>query len=437
MYKIKTLKNGLRLITAPMQGTKTATILLIVGTGSKYENRNNNGISHFLEHMLFKGTKKRPNTMAISSELDGIGAEYNAFTGKEYTGYWVKADYRKIGTAIDIVSDMFVNSKLDIKEIEREKGVIIEELNMYLDNPMFLIEDIFEECLYADTPAGRDTIGTKKNILNFKKKDFTGYIKDQYAPDNAFLLLMGNIKDRQAALVLADKYFSLKILAQRGKNFKEKVKVIENQAKPGCKLHYKKTDQAHLSLGVRTYGYAHKDKAVLGLMAVILGGSMSSRLFINLRERQGLAYYVRANSELYTDTGYLTATAGVQIEKIEKAIKIVLHEYKKLKKTLVGAKELKRTKDLLRGRMAIQLEASDNLANYYARQAVLLNTINRNEKKDKLKIKTPEEFLKIIDKVTAKDIKRVANNIFKNQGLSLALIGPFRDKNKFKKLLRL
>ena len=437
MLKQTKLNNGLQLITVPMQGTKTVTMLVIVGTGSKYENKNNNGISHFLEHMLFKGTKKRPNTMAISSLLDGIGAEYNAFTGKEYTGYYVKADSRKIDIALDVVSDMFINSKLEAKEIEREKGVIIEELNMYQDNPMFYIEDVFEECLYSNTPAGWDTIGTRKNILGFKRFDFTSYFKNQYGPDNTTVLLIGNIGNNNKATKDVNKYFSSLKLKERGKNFREKLEVKEKQTKPECKLHYKKTDQAHLSLGVRTYGYEHKDKVILNLISVLLGGSMSSRLFINLRERRGLAYYVRTSSEIYTDTGYLTTQAGVPIDKIDLAIKIILNEYKKLKKILVNKEELKRTKDLLRGRLAIQFEASDNLANYYARQAVLLNTVNRNEKKNKLKIKTPEEFLKAVDKITAADIKRTAGNIFINKGLNLALIGPRRKKERFVELLKI
>ena len=437
MLKQTKLNNGLQLITVPMQGTKTVTMLVIVGTGSKYENKNNNGISHFLEHMLFKGTKKRPNTMAISSLLDGIGAEYNAFTGKEYTGYYVKADSRKIDIALDVVSDMFINSKLEAKEIEREKGVIIEELNMYQDNPMFYIEDVFEECLYSNTPAGWDTIGTRKNILGFKRFDFTSYFKNQYGPDNTTVLLIGNIGNNNKATKDVNKYFSSLKLKERGKNFREKLEVKEKQTKPQCKLHYKKTDQAHLSLGVRTYGYEHKDKVILNLISVLLGGSMSSRLFINLRERRGLAYYVRTSSEIYTDTGYLTTQAGVPIDKIDLAIKIILNEYKKLKKILVNKEELKRTKELLRGRLAIQFEASDNLANYYARQAVLLNTVDRNEKKNKLKIKTPEEFLKAVDKITAADIKRTAGNIFINKGLNLALIGPRRKKERFVELLKI
>jgi len=181
------LNNGLRLITVPMRGTKTATVLIIVGTGSKYETKDNNGISHFLEHMFFKGTRKRPNTLAIASQLDSIGGVYNAFTGKEYTGYWVKTDSSQIEQAMDVVSDILLNSKMEGKEMEREKGVIIEEFNMYLDNPVMHIEDVFEQCLYGDQPAGWDTIGTKENILGFKRRDLVKYLQKQYGAQSAIV----------------------------------------------------------------------------------------------------------------------------------------------------------------------------------------------------------------------------------------------------------
>lgn len=435
MYNETKLPNGIKLITAPIEGTKTATILVMVGTGSKYENRKNNGISHFLEHMFFKGTKKRQNTLAISAELDGMGAEYNAFTGKEYTGYWVKTEAGKIETAVDIVSDMLLNSKFEQKEIDREKGVILEELNMYLDNPMMYIEDVFEQCLYGDTPAGWDTIGTRKNILNFQRRDFVDYLQAQYTKNNISICLVGKVDKRMESII--EKYFVRSELNKRGRNFSEKAKVQIAQSKPASIISYKATDQVHMSLGVRTYGYSHKDAVILKLISLILGGSMSSRLFINLRERHGLAYYVRTMSELYTDTGYLTTQAGVPVKKAEQAIKIILGEYRKLKTTQLSQQELKRTKDLLKGRLAIQMEASDNMANWYARQAVMLGTIARTEKRAKTKLTSPGQYLSQINKITPSDIKRVARDIFASDKLNLALIGPFKNGAKFNKLLKL
>ncbi|MFH1661970.1 MAG: pitrilysin family protein [Candidatus Falkowbacteria bacterium] len=414
MHRLRKLQNGLRLITIPMRGTKTATVLVMVRTGSKYEDKKNNGISHFLEHMFFKGTIKRPNTLAIASELDKIGADFNAFTGKEYTGYWVKTESGQIELALDVVSDMLLNSKFDAQEIEREKGVIIEEFNMYRDNPMMYIEDLFEELLYGDQPAGWDTIGTRKNILGFSRKDFVDYFNSQYGAQNTFVCLAGNIKNENS---LIKKYFN----NLKQSDFKNKLETKEKQDKPEIKLHYKKTDQVHLSLGVRAYLYGHKDEFALKILGIILGGSMSSRLFTELRERQGLAYSVRTQAEFYTDSGYLATQAGVPIKKVDQAIKIILSEYNKIKDKKINIKELERTKSLLKGKMALQLESSDNMASWHCRSAILRD-----------KILTPEEFLKKINKVRVSDIKRVAEDIFVNEKLNLAIIGPFRDKKKFK-----
>ena len=421
MPKIQKLKNGLRYVGVPIKGTKTATILVMVGTGSKYENKNNNGISHFLEHMFFKGTKKRPNTLAISSELDQLGGEFNAFTSKEYTGYYVKADSEKIEKAMDIVSDMLINPKLETREIEREKGVIIEEVNMYRDNPMMFIEDLFEECLYGDQPAGWDTIGTKKNILGFKRKDFVDYLKMQYGVQNIIICIAGNIRDRRPTSHkgvplwdvgrLVGKYFS----KLKKADSVEKLPVQEKQTDPKTIIHYKKTDQTNLSLGVRSFPIGHKDEYILKILSILLGGSISSRLFIELRERRGLAYYVRTNAEFYTDTGYLTTQAGVPVKKLEEAIKTILNEYKKVTTKLVSEKELQRVKDLFKGRMAIFQEASDNVASWHGRHIILRG-----------KAISPDEFIENVLKVKPKDIRRVAKKIFVNEGLNLAVIGPYK-----------
>ncbi|MHB8903759.1 MAG: M16 family metallopeptidase [Patescibacteria group bacterium] len=416
-YKKEVLSNKVNVFTIPVPGAKTVTALLMFKTGSKYETKENSGISHFLEHMFFKGTKKRPDTTTISSDLDSLGSEFNAFTTKEFTGYWVKVASAKFKPALSIMSDMLLNSLFDQKEIDRERGVIIEELNMYEDNPLMHIEDIFEHCLYGDTPAGWDTIGTKENIRNFKREDFIKYLTTQYGANSLNVIFAGNISR-------ADKKATLKLLdAFKNNKWKNKVKVVEKQKKPQIKSVSKKIDQVQLSLGVRTYAIGHPEEFKLKLLSVILGGAMSSRLFIRLRERNGLAYTVRTLTEFYTESGYLTTQAGVPINKVEPAIKIILEEYKRLTVELIGAKELKRAKDLFIGRVLLQMEGTDDIANWYGRQAVLRN-----------KIITPAEFLTALKKITAQDLRKTAQKIFTNEKLNLALIGNVKEE-KLKSIL--
>lgn len=421
MYKFYTLSNGLQLITVPMRGTKTATILVMVRTGSKYETKANNGVSHFLEHMLFKGTKKRPDTLAISSELDNLGGIYNAFTAKEYMGYWAKSDAKKIEESMDVVSDILLNSKFASDEIKREKGVIIEEFNMYQDNPIMYIEDVFEQCLYGDQPAGWDTLGAKENITRFKRHDLVNYLRQQYGAQSTIICLAGDISLKKGRKLVQNHFSSFAY-----SDWQDKLRVKEKQRKPAVTLKYKKTDQVHLSLGVRTFSSSHKNKYITKVMAALLGGAMSSRLFLALRERRGLAYYVRTSTEFYTDTGYLTTQAGVPIAKMEQAIKIILAEYRKLKTMAVPQEELERIIKMLVGKTVIFLEASDNMANWYCRQAVMDE-----------EVLTPARYFKKIEAVKAGDIKRVARDIFVDQGLNLAMIGPCREDKRFKELLKL
>jgi predicted Zn-dependent peptidase len=418
-FRERTLDNGLKVVFAPLAGTKTITALVMFGTGSKYESRSQNGLSHFLEHMFFKGTKNRGSAQKLSCELDSLGSEYNAFTSKEYTGYWIKVDSTKSEPALDILSDMLLNSKFSQAEIDRERGVIVEEINMYHENPMMYIEDVFEKCLYGETPAGREIIGPKENITSFKRQDFLDYFSTQYGSNSAVLVLSGAVTRQIEEMVT--KYFDPMVK----RPFKEKLKTPDHQDSAQVKTFYQNGKQANISLGVRTYDTYHEDKIILKVLSVILGGSMSSRMFTEVREKRGLAYYVRTQTEFFTDTGYLTTQAGVPVAKAEEAIETILAEYQKLTEKLVDKEELQRARDLIHGRTVIAFEESDAVANWYARQAVLREDMVN-----------PEQFFAAIDKVTAEDIQRVATNIFKSNKLNLAVIGPYKGSIQFEKLLK-
>ncbi len=420
MYQKTTLKNGLRIITVPQKGTQAATVLVLVGTGSKYETKEINGISHFLEHLLFKGTKKRPTPMAITETLDRVGGIYNAFTGKEYTGYFAKVEASHLDLALDWVSDIYLNSLLPKKEIEKERRVIIEEINTYLDMPMIYVGELWERLLYGDQPAGWEVLGTKENISRIKRERILNYMKNQYVASNTIICLTGKIGSKAVEKVKG--YFSeMKTIKSRPKS-----PVIEKQNKPQSLLYPKKTDQAHLALGVRAYNLFHPQKYTLELLEVILGGMMSSRLFMEIREKLGIAYYIKTNSEINPDTGYLVTQVGVDNKNVKKAILTILKEYKKISQKRVPQNEIKKVKDCIKGKTALLLELSDAQASFYAGQELL-------EKK----ILTPEEIFKKIDKISQSDILKVAKDIFQPQKLNLALIGPFKDKRKFQKLLKL
>ncbi len=410
-HKRDILSNKMPLILIPMKETQTVTALLMVKTGSKYESRQESGLSHFLEHMFFKGTEKRPNTLDISSDLDALGGEFNAFTSKEYTGYYVKVASSKLKSALEILADMIIGSKFDAEEIEREKGVIIEELNMYEDNPLMHIEDVLESCLYGDTPAGWDTIGTKETIRSFKRDDFLRYYKRQYGANSASLILSG-------AITAGDKKIASQFFGVLKNNaWQDKKKVKESQKKAAIKVAYKKIDQVNLSLAARTFPIGHPQEMALKLLAVILGGSMSSRLFISLRERSGLAYYVKTSIETYSDSGYMSTQAGVPKDKVRAAIKIIIAEYKKIKEEGVSEAELKKAKDILSGRLLMQLETSDEVASWYGRQVIL-----------RKKFLDPIDLEKSLRAVTVKDVKNIANKVIRENNLNLAIIGPINSK---------
>jgi len=421
MFKKTTLKNSLRIITIPQKSTRAVTVLVLVGTGSKYETKEINGISHFLEHMYFKGTKKRPSTIAVAETLDKVGGIYNAFTGEEYTGYFAKVATPYFDLALDWVSDIYLNSLLPEKDIKKEKGVIIEEINMLFDHPMSYVQILWPKLLYGDQPAGWPVAGGKENIARMNRQDLLRYRKKQYVAENTIICIAGNINPTQA-LNKVKKYFS-EISATKSL---EKPKVIEKQTDPTCLLYPKKTDQTHLCLGTRTYNIFHPQRYTLELLEIILGGMMSSRLFIELRDKLGIVYYVKTSAETDPDTGYLVTQAGVDNKNVKKAISTILKEYKRISQKKVPKNELKKAKDYIKGKTALLLESSDAQASFYAGQELL-------EKK----ILTLKEIFKKIDKISQSDILKVAKDIFQPQKLNLAIIGPFKNKERFQKLLKL
>ncbi len=414
------LKNGLRIITVPQKSTQAVTVLALVGTGSKYETKDISGISHFLEHMYFKGTKKRPNPIAVSETLDKIGGIYNAFTSEEYTGYFAKVAAPHFETALDWVSDIFLNSTLKKEEIKKEKGVIIEEINMRCDNPMLHIQSLWGNLLYGDQPAGWDIAGTKETVNGVTRKKLSDYMEKQYVASNTIICISGNVSN-SIAVEKAKKYFA-KI--RKTESFKS-LSVKDEQSKPKLLLNFRETDQAHLYLGVRAYNLSHPKRYSQQLLGVILGGMMSSRLFIRIREKMGAAYYIATDSSANPDTGYLAVRAGVDGKKIEKVISAILQELKKISREKVSPKELKKVKDCIKGKTTLLLEASDAQASFYTAQELL-------EKK----ILTLKQIFNKIDKVSSADILETAKDIFKTEQLNLAIIGPFKDKKKFNKLLK-
>lgn len=419
-FKKYVLSNGLRVIFVPQPDSLTATVLVLVEAGSKYETKKINGVSHFLEHLCFKGTKKRPTSFDITSELESLGAVSNAFTGHEATGYFAKVRKDKISEALDIIADLYVNPVFNAQEIEKEKGVVIEELNMYEDMPMRKVGDLFTELLYGNQPAGWDIGGTKEVIRSLSRKDIIDYRQQHYVAQATAVVVAGSFNEKN---ILADikKMFD-NIPAT--KKF-PKIKTIEKQSTPEVLLKHKKSDQTHIILGFRSFDMFDDRRFALEVLGDILGGGMSSRLFQRVREQMGAAYYVRAGADFFTDHGFFAVSAGLDNKRAKDVIKTILEELKKISSKKVSSEELKRAKNHLTGTMMIGLESSDDLAGFYGNQELFREAI-----------RTPEEIVKKIEAVTAGDILKTAKDIMKSKCLNLAIIGPDKDRKEFELILK-
>ncbi|MDO8521539.1 MAG: pitrilysin family protein [bacterium] len=419
--KIKKLANGLRVLFVPMPDQRTATALVLVEAGSKYETKEKNGVSHFLEHMCFKGTTNRPSQLKIAEELDSLGAEFNAFTGHEYTGYYAKTAAEFLPQTLDLISDIYANSLFKQEDIEQEKGAIVGEIGMYEDVPMRKVNHLFMELVYGDQPVGWEIAGPKELVTTFTREDFLAYRKKHYVPEATIVVVAGKFDEGKTLLLVKKQFGDLVKSKKEGKK-----KVDDHQEKPCALLHHKASDQTHLVLGVRGYPLSHRDHPVLGVMAAILGSGMSSRLFQKVRTEMGLGYYVHASNESFTDHGIFSASAGVVNERSAEAVSAILNEFKKLKDILVGASELTKVKDMIAGHLVLGLESSDELSEFYGFQEIL-----------RKKLLTPEEVIARLRKVTAGDIQRVARKIFVTKHLNLAMIGPAKEEARFRALLQI
>lgn len=418
MYSLSVLPSGLRVLTAPSDGTESVTVLLLAGAGSRYETADQRGVSHFLEHMFFKGGKSYPTPADVAGTIDGRGGEFNAFTGKEYAGYYVKIASSHLSTACDVLSDMLLRATFREEEIDRERGVIIEEYRMYQDTPMYQAGWDFEELLYGDQPLGWDTIGTEACIRSFHHDHFVEHHRQLYTSENAVLCFAGRIQQDRAR-ALAEEMFS-DLPRKRVQRFTP----IAPGPATRVKLTTKKTEQAHLVLGCEGVSALDPDHFAMRLLAIVLGGNMSSRMFLRVREARGLCYYIQTTTDNYLDTGVLSTRAGVDPARLEEAITAIRHEYLEIAKNGTTIEELTRAKEYLKGKLTLSLEDSEERAHFFGKQALLYP-----------EILDPAQYLMKIEAVTKKQVDALAKKLFSAERLKLVVIGSTEDRAGLEKLL--
>ncbi len=418
MNSVTKLPSGLPILTASSDGTESVTVLVFAGAGSRYEVQKERGISHFLEHMFFKGGKKYRNTKEVSAAIDGVGGDFNAFTGKEYAGYYVKVAAREVELACDVLSDMLLHATFPQEEIEKERGVIMEEERMYQDTPMYRAGWDFEELLFGDHPLGWDTIGTEAVIRSVNQADFQKHKDDLYSAENLVVTFAGKIKADKANK-LGEKFFG----GISGKHAREFQPFTQYNPKRVF-LRTKNTEQAHLVLGMPGLPSLDTDHFALKLLAVILGGNMSSRMFLNIREARGLCYYIATDTDNYLDAGSLSTRAGVDQSRLHEAVTAIKAEYELCARKGVAEDEVQRAKDYLKGKITLSLEDSEERAHFYGKQELLYP-----------RTRDIDEYFGEIDKVSKGQIDAVAKKLLKNKELKLVVIGKGENAAELEGLL--
>ena len=418
------LPNGLRYILAPMKNTEAVTVMILVGTGLMYEDKKDNGLAHFLEHMCFKGTSKRPSSAAISEEFDDLGARNNAFTGSYSTGYWGKGHKKDSLKILDLVADIYLDPVFPASEIEKEKGVIIQEINMYEDNPSSKASQVLDNLMYGDQAAGREIIGTKETVASFTREDLVRYRETHYTPQNTIVVVAGGFEAENGVAKIKSE-----IKKKFGKIAKKKrpalQKTIVKATKPKVRIHFKETDQTHFILSFYGYDMFDKRNPAISALSTVLGGSMSSRLFKKMREELGICYYIGTSVSAGMEDGTFSIYAGVANDRLEEAIEGVMSELRKIKAEIIEQDELQRSKNINLSGLVLGLESSSEVADRCAFKELYFDHI-----------RTVEESTKKIQAVTAKQIHDVAGEVFETKKANLAVVGPHKDGSKLEKLLK-
>lgn len=411
-----TLKNGLRILTVPMQDNPTVTIMVTVQAGTRYETRATNGLSHFLEHMCFKGTERR-KSLDIAYELESLGAETNAFTSHDYTGYYAKGRAETLPQLLDVVSDVYLHSTFPEAEIEKERGVIIGEIDMYEDLPHRKVQELMNEALYGDQPAGYTTLGPKENIKKFSRVDFIRYHEQHYIAEKTIVVVAGNIDSKEVLRLVTTAFAGMRtgrVISKKKAQTKEGTLLIQST---------KKTDQAHITLGVRSCRADHQDIPALGLAVGILGQGMSSRLFTKLREEMGAGYYVRASMSASDDCGDIVIATGTDPVRVPEVVQAICDTTRLLTKTLISSSELRKQQEYSIGGLMMGLETSDAVAGYFVHQALL-----------GLPLKTPLQTIRELRAVTPQDILRVSKKYLNLRKAHLALVGGTFSEQEYTSL---
>ncbi len=411
MFELETLPNGARILSAPMRDAASVAVVISVASGSRCEQPASAGIAHFSEHMLFKGTERRPTARDISAEIDGIGGEFNAFTGKEMTAYYVKCAAADAPTALDVLSDMFLHSKFDAEELEREKGVIVEEINMYTDTPRDIVGQVYDTARYGDSPIGRPIIGTKETVRAATRETFTDYLSTWYKPERIAIGLGGGVSESLVAEV-RERFGGL--AAESTPALPETI--VPTIAEPIVAVEHREGDQAHIVLGVDGLRTADEDRYVMAVWQAVIGGGMSSRLFTEVRERRGLAYYVFGRNASYSDTGSFAVQAGVDINRAALAVEVIADELRRMVAEPIPADEIAKAKRYLIGHTVLNQEDPAGRIFFGLRRELLddgwvdLDTVIRG-----------------IESVTTEDLLRVGERVVRLDHAVLAAVGPLDD----------
>lgn len=408
MLQKSTLKNGIRVITERMPGLHSATIGFWVQNGSRHEKVKLNGISHFIEHMLFKGTRNR-SSLDIAKEIDSVGGVLNAFTGREFSCYYAKVLGDKLPQAIDLLSDLVLNSVFDKSEIEKERRVILQELSMVEDTPDDQVHDLFCESIWHSHPLGRPVLGTRETVKNISRTDLLQMLGERYYGQNILIAAAGAV-DHQQIFEQVEQAFSDVATGSNGD-----VCTLPDY-RPGLKVVRKDLEQVHFCLGCKALPQTHQQRFVQQLLNCILGGSMSSRLFQTVREERGLAYSIYSYLNVHSDAGALVVYGGTSSEELWETIHLALEQFADLRAGKIGFDELQMAKEQVKGTLLLSLESSDNRMTRLAKNEIFLGCQPQLE-----------EIVAAIDIVTIADVQQLANRIMADDSLNLNIIGPVSD----------